>query len=149
MFQTWDLLVPSKEPKSEVRSIDIYLYLLDNKFDLIPFPKIFLTLMVKKLNFHETLKLLQSDDIYSSCDESDFDETQLIELFSSEDSGEDDSIIEDEVVCLEQEILSNVQLSSFSHFSNEELPRNQVDESLYETVGEGNRSKDKKGGDDW
>ena len=29
------------------------------------------------------------------------------------------------------------------------LPRNQVDESLYETVGEGNRSKDKKGGDDW
>ena len=25
----------------------------------------------------------------------------------------------------------------------------QVDESLYETVGEGNRSKDKEGGDDW
>ena len=29
------------------------------------------------------------------------------------------------------------------------LPGNQVDESLYETVGEGNRSKDKEGGDDW
>ena len=26
---------------------------------------------------------------------------------------------------------------------------NQVNESLYETVGEGNRSKDKEGGDDW
>ena len=25
----------------------------------------------------------------------------------------------------------------------------QVDESLYETVGEGNRSKDKEGGDNW
>ena len=77
--------------------------------------------MVKKLNFQETLKLLQSDDIYSSCDESDFDETQLIELFSSEDSEEDDSIIEDEVVCLKQEILSDVQVSSSSHFSNEEV----------------------------
>ena len=29
------------------------------------------------------------------------------------------------------------------------LPGNQVDESLYETVGEGNRSKDKEGGDNW
>ena len=29
------------------------------------------------------------------------------------------------------------------------LPGDQVDESLYETVGEGNRSKDKEGGDDW
>ena len=76
---------------------------------------------MKKLNFQETLKLLQSDEIYSSCDESDFDETQLIESFSSEDSEEDDSIIEDEVVCIEQENLSNVQVSSSSHFSNEEV----------------------------
>ena len=28
------------------------------------------------------------------------------------------------------------------------LTVDQVDESLYETVGEGNRSKDKEGGDD-
>ena len=28
------------------------------------------------------------------------------------------------------------------------LPGSEVDESLYETVGEGNRSKDKEGGDD-
>ena len=77
--------------------------------------------MVKKLNFQETIKLLQSDDIYSSCDESDFDEIRLIEPFSSEDGEEDDSIIEDEVVRLEQEILSNVQVSSSSHFSNEEV----------------------------
>ena len=113
--------MPSKESKSEVRSIDIHLYLSENKFDLIPFHKIFLTLMVKKLNFQEILKLLQSDDIYSSYDESDFDEIQLIEPFSSENSEEDDSVIEDEVVCLEQEILSNVQESSSSHFSNEEV----------------------------
>ena len=96
------MLVPSKESKSEVRSIDIHLYLSENKFDLIPFPRIFLTLMVKTLNFQETLKLLQSDDIYLSYDESGFDEIQLIEPFSSEDSEEDDSIIEDKVVCLEQ-----------------------------------------------
>ena len=116
-----DLPVPSKESKSEVRLIDIYLYLSENKFDLIPFSRIFLTLVVKKLNFQETLKLLQSDDIYSCCNESDFDETKVIGPFSSEDSEEDDSIIENEVVCLEQEILSNVQVSSSSHFSNEEV----------------------------
>ena len=29
------------------------------------------------------------------------------------------------------------------------LPWNQADEPRYQTVGEGNRSKDKKGGDDW
>ena len=104
-----NLLVFSKESKSKVRSIDIHFYLSENKCDLLPIPKIFLTLIMKKLNFQETLKLLQSDDIYSSCDESDFDETQLIESFSSEDSEEDDSIIEDEVVCIEQENLSNVQ----------------------------------------
>ena len=116
-----NLLVFSKESKSKVRSIDIHFYLSENKCDLLPIPKIFLTLIMKKLNFQETLKLLQSDDIYSSCDESDFDETQLIESFSSEDSEEDDSIIEDEVVCIEQENLSNVQASSSSHFSNEEV----------------------------
>ena len=77
--------------------------------------------MVKKLNLQEFLNLLQSDDIYSSCDESDFDETGLIEPFSSEDSEEDDSIVEDEKVCPEQEILPNAQVSSSSHFSNEEV----------------------------
>ena len=77
--------------------------------------------MVKKLNLQKSLNLLQKDDIYSSCDESDFDETQLIEPSSSEDSEEDDSIVEDEEVHPEQEILPNVQVSSSSHFSNEEV----------------------------
>ena len=116
-----DLLVFSKESKSKICPIDIHLYLSESKFDLIPFPKIFLTPMMKKLNFQEILQLLVSDDIYSSCDESDFNETQLIGSFLSEDSEEDDSIIEDKVVCLEQEILSNVQVSSSSHFNNEEV----------------------------
>ena len=77
--------------------------------------------MVKKFNLQESLKLLQSDDIYSSCDESDFYETQMSELSSSEDSEEDDSIVEDEKVRPEQEILANVQVSSSSHFSNEKV----------------------------
>ena len=77
--------------------------------------------MVKKLNLQESLKLLQSDGIYSSCDKSDFDETQLIEPSSFEDSEEDDSIVEDEEVRPEQKILLNVQVSSSSHFSNQEV----------------------------
>ena len=75
----------------------------------------------EKIKVSRNPKLLQSDHIYSSFDESDFDKTQLIEPFSPEDSEEDDSIIEDEVVCLEQEILFNVQVSSSSHYSNEEV----------------------------
>ena len=70
--------------------------------------------MVKKLNLQEFLNLLQSDNIYSSCDKSDFAETQLIKPSSSEDSEKDDSIVEDEKVRLEQEILPNVQVSSSS-----------------------------------
>ena len=35
------------------------------------------------------------------------------------------------------------------HQRMRKLLGDQVDESLYETVGEGNRSKDKEGGDDW
>ena len=77
--------------------------------------------MVKKLNLQEFLNLLQSGNIYSSCDKSDFAETQLIKPSSSEDSEKDDSIVEDEKVRLEQEILPNIQVSSSSYFSNEEV----------------------------
>ena len=67
--------------------------------------------MIKKLNLQESLNLLQNNKIYSSCDESDFDKTQLIEPSSSEDSEEDDFIVEDEKVRPEQETLPNAQVS--------------------------------------
>ena len=51
--------------------------------------------MAKKLNIQQALDLLQSDEIYSSCDDSsDFDETEVMSL-SSENTDYDDDGVEE------------------------------------------------------
>ena len=80
---------------------------------MIHFPTILITFYPnsEKIKLSRIPQSFTNDDIYSSCDENDFYETQLIEPSSSEDSKKDDSIVENEEVRPEKKILPNVQVN--------------------------------------
>ena len=63
--------------------------------------------MAKKCYLQQALKLIESDDFYSSCNyKSNFDETQTIKSFSSENSEDDDGIDKQFEIAHKEEKLS-------------------------------------------